>query len=127
MRVRHASTNLEGTVLNTADTFHYQPGPWREVAFDDGLTCWLLATNVEEIIEPQPPVFTVDQLIAYLQAAKDRGLPGDTAVVIATNPHGSFHEVNHVEDPTDSDSDMWFTIGYGQEADSRFTPGGLPN
>ena len=68
---------------------------------------------------------TVSELQAALQAAVDRGLPGDTTVVVETGHW--FTVVDSTTDPTQTtDFDMWFTLALGQEADSRTTPGGMP-
>jgi hypothetical protein len=69
---------------------------------------------------------TVKELQAALQAAVDRGLDPETTVVLATD--GWYQIATEVADPSqDSDqADMWFTIYPGDEADSRFTPGGRP-
>lgn len=73
---------------------------------------------------------TVAELQAELQAAIDRGLPPETTVVLGSDI-GWFVILEKTEDPTNSECDMWFTLIPGEgdewEADSRFTPGGLPD
>jgi hypothetical protein len=69
---------------------------------------------------------TVAELIEFLQEAVKRGLPEDTTVVIETEM--GYLIADTVNDPTRRDGyDMWFTIFTGMEADSRYTPGGLPD
>ena len=72
---------------------------------------------------------TVAELKAALEAALERGLPPETTVVIDAVGQDGFMIANWTVDPTTpgSDFDMWFTIQMGEEADSRFTPGGLPD
>lgn len=76
---------------------------------------------------------TVAEMLAALQAALDRGLPPETAVVVSTD--GWYQLVDSVDDPSNhvhledgstEGPDMWFTLELGEPADSRFTPGGMP-
>jgi hypothetical protein len=71
-------------------------------------------------------IATVDSLIAALQAAKERGLPGETAVTVYQD--GWYHELAEtIEDPSQrQDIDMWVVLTPTGPADSRFTPGGMP-
>jgi len=70
---------------------------------------------------------TVNELKVALQAALDRGLPGETTVVIDTDV--GFQILQVAGDPSDEGEtyDMWFTLSEtGEEADCRFTTGGMP-
>jgi hypothetical protein len=72
---------------------------------------------------------TLDQLLVALQAAKDRGLPGSTTVVI---DHAGWYSIlESVEDPSsqppNEGPDMWVTLYMGEPADARWTPGGMPD
>lgn len=42
-RVAHRTTRAEGTVIALVSRLHPgdTEGPWAQVAFDDGLTCWV--------------------------------------------------------------------------------------
>lgn len=70
---------------------------------------------------------TVAELQAALQTALDRGLPPTTTVVLDTKE--GYMILHNTGDPSDEreDHDMWFTLIHGgEEADCRFTEGGMP-
>lgn len=69
----------------------------------------------------------VRQLQEALQAALDRGLSPDTTVVI--DYEGWYRILEGVADPSDGTEgpDMWFTLFHSQDADCRFTTGGVVN
>jgi hypothetical protein len=71
---------------------------------------------------------TVTELQAALQAALDRGLPPETTVVIELDHNFEFCVAKLLGDPSEEDAgcDMWFTLSYGEVADCRSTPGGMP-
>lgn len=71
---------------------------------------------------------TVNELKAALQAALDRGLPGETTVVFDDHPDCDWAIVELMGDPSDGlgDHDMWFTLGGTEAADCRSTTGGMP-
>lgn len=72
---------------------------------------------------------TLQELLDQINASLEKGLPPDTTVVIATVSSGWYDILDGVRSPVSPEDgcDLWFTLFPGEEADARFTPGGMPD